>query len=617
MMRPNANTPFRSGRVSFLNAQSQSNEKWMNAWRLSSRAVLLNVSVEASARGVPAAPTDATRRPVKPAKCCFGSTLALRLVLAVELKLGHDPFYPICRICLFARNRNRNRKSSPDSRDVHTSRQTTKLSETNETKQPIDRNVSQYGKRNPGTGGDNDDDFYDPFEHREVDKPVSDLGTITNLIKSSLGTALFAMPNAFACVGLVNGIIATGILCFIIIVCAHFLLNTHYLMCSHLKKPTLMYDELVVATLSQGPQKAWASPTTATIIVDAAMMLCYLGIGSVYIVFVSGIIHEVFGLPRPEGPNYNTFVLFPFFMLMNMMKHLRAIAPISMVGNLLLVSAALIGIVYALKDGIGDTWVPIVTTINTYPRFVGTVIFSMSSPGVVSISITHLSCSKRKKQFIPFIILAIDHTTKNPQKYGRLLGLFDWGMIVVVVMQIFVGSIGYLKWGEHSLGNFIRNHLRNDVPTLIALFMQGLSIYLSYGLQCYMPISLVYYRYILPNLEKGTLHGSPYVWDLIKFSSEFILTLLYSFFLSAPQSGFLAVFIPYLDLFMGLVGSVCISMLAIFFPTILFILVNYQQYGRYKWKLILAITIMVIGLFGCISGMVTNLIVLAEHFSHY
>lgn len=45
--------------------------------------------------------------------------------------------------------------------------------------------------------------------------------------------------------------------------------------------------------------------------------------------------------------------------------------------------------------------------------------------------------------------------------------------------------------------------------------MQGLSIYFTYGLQCYVPITMLKNDYILPALEEKLFRGSPFVWDLI------------------------------------------------------------------------------------------------------
>jgi len=61
-----------------------------------------------------------------------------------------------------------------------------------------------------------------------------------------------------------------------------------------------------------------------------------------------------------------------------------------------------------------------------------------------------------------FQILAIEHSMKKPWNYIKMCGILNWGMAFLVLVHIFVGSIGYLKWGPDALGNFIRNHETHD-----------------------------------------------------------------------------------------------------------------------------------------------------------
>nr|XP_022900893.1 proton-coupled amino acid transporter-like protein pathetic [Onthophagus taurus] len=57
---------------------------------------------------------------------------------------------------------------------------------------------------------------YNPFDHRQVDHPTATSGALIHLLKSSLGTGILAMPNAFKNGGLIFGFVGTiivGILC--------------------------------------------------------------------------------------------------------------------------------------------------------------------------------------------------------------------------------------------------------------------------------------------------------------------------------------------------------------------------------------------------------------------
>ncbi|KAL6264724.1 hypothetical protein P5V15_004822 [Pogonomyrmex californicus] len=276
-------------------------------------------------------------------------------------------------------------------------------------------------------------------------------------------------------------------------------------------------------------------------------------------------------------------MLFPVFFVMNMAKNLADIAPISIVGNILLLAAGLIGIVYALKDGIGDTWTTIGPNVNLYPKFIGVVFFSMCSPG---------------------LILAIEHSMKKPWNYAKPCGILNWGMAFLILIHILVGSIGYMKWGPDALGNFIRNHEILDGPTLAALVMQALAIYFTYGLQCYMPITILKNRYAKPGIETGTWKGTLFLWDLIIRLGITLVTCI------------LAAAIPKLDLFTGLVGAICISTLATLIPTTLYILVHHEDFGKFKWRLILGLFMFSIAFIAAICAVTTNLILLVEFFKY-
>lgn len=63
-------------------------------------------------------------------------------------------------------------------------------------------------------------------------------------------------------------------------------------------------------------------------------------------------------------------------------------------------TAAMIGAVYALKDGIGKKWVMIGSDMCLYPKFVGTVFFSMSSPGIVSLHLYSVDNGESNVQFL-------------------------------------------------------------------------------------------------------------------------------------------------------------------------------------------------------------------------
>ncbi|XP_031365232.1 proton-coupled amino acid transporter-like protein CG1139 [Apis dorsata] len=427
------------------------------------------------------------------------------------------------------------------------------------------------------------DEPYDPYAHRKPAKPVSNFKSLATLIKSVIGTGLFAMPNAFASVGLVIGVAGTILIGLLITGCLHILLKIHRKMCIRLRRPILNYDEVVVATLTTGNKKPWLSSRIATCLVDSSIIMCYIGVGAVYVVFISGIVQEFYDFEGIDH-KYIVLILFPFFFVMNMMKYLNDIAIISIIGNLFLFVAAVIAVVYALKDGIGGEWVTINQNVGLYPKFVGTVFFSISSPG---------------------IMLEVEHDMKKPWNYTKFTGVLNHGMMHITLFHTFVGVIGYLKFGPDSNGNFIRNFTTNDPATILALVMQALSIYFTYGLQCYMPIIILLDQYIMPGDDDNQPRGKIYLfWNvMIRLVVTFITCIL-------------AAIIPKLDLFMAVVGALGTSTLSIIIPAFLYILVHHNNYGTLKWKLIFGLSLLIAVCFITSYVIVVNLTLIIEFFKN-
>ncbi|VVC91657.1 unnamed protein product [Leptidea sinapis] len=86
---------------------------------------------------------------------------------------------------------------------------------------------------------------YNPYEHRKVLKPSSDIRATANIIKASLGSGLLAGPLAFSNSGWAVGILGTMVVGLICGHCIHILID---------KKPQLNYAETCEAAFKHGPK---------------------------------------------------------------------------------------------------------------------------------------------------------------------------------------------------------------------------------------------------------------------------------------------------------------------------------------------------------------------------
>ena len=76
----------------------------------------------------------------------------------------------------------------------------------------------------------------------------------------------------------------------------------------------------------------------------------------------------------------------------------------------------------------------------------------------------------------------------------------------------------------------------------------------------------------------------------------------------------LAATVPWLDLFVSLLGSVKMSTLSLMAPAIIDTASNWHDLGRFNWKGIKNLFIFLFGAFGCVMGTVISLQNIIENF---
>jgi proton-coupled amino acid transporter len=144
--------------------------------------------------------------------------------------------------------------------------------------------------------------------------------------------------------------------------------------------------------------------------------------------------------------------------------------------------------------------------------------------------------------------------------------------------------------------------------------MMALSIFLSYALQFYVPVDIIWPN-IKPRIPTERMQMiSEYVFRTVlviitcKYNKlclfiHVVLSkcLVYDYFYSLAVM--LAELIPHLGLFISLVGAVSSSTLALIFPPVINILTNWSYgYGKYHWSLWKDLALMTFGSVGFLAG---------------
>ncbi|XP_055632906.1 uncharacterized protein LOC129773330 [Toxorhynchites rutilus septentrionalis] len=415
------------------------------------------------------------------------------------------------------------------------------------------------------------DEDYDPHLHRNRPVPTTNFETLVHLLKGSLGTGILAMPQAFYNAGYISGFINTiliGILC---TYCLHVLVQAQYVLCKRHRVPILTYPISMKMALEEGPQCLRWSSRYAIAIVDGFMIVYQLGICCVYIVFVASNIKQIVDLYYPMDVKIHCLILLIPLMGINMIRNLKLLAPFSTFANIITFVGIGIIMYYVLDDLPSLSEREMIADIGRFPLFFGTTLFAIEAVGV---------------------IIALENNMKTPKSFGGWCGVLNSGMVVIIALYAGVGFLGYQKYGADSEGSITLNLPQNEILSRSVRVLFAIAIFISYGLQCYVPVDIIWNTYLI---EKFRDSNKKLVYEMLVRIVVVIITFL------------LAVAIPRLGLFISLFGALCLSALGIAFPAIMDICVRWPgKLGPGKLILWKDIILILLGIVGLVSGTYTS-----------
>ncbi|KAJ0175508.1 hypothetical protein K1T71_008667 [Dendrolimus kikuchii] len=183
-------------------------------------------------------------------------------------------------------------------------------------------------------------------------------------------------------------------------------------------------------------------------------------------------------------------------------------------------------------------------------------------------------------------VLPLENNMKTPDDFGGWSGVLNTGMVIVAALYTAIGFFGYLKYGDKVEGSITLNLPKTLLAQSVRAAMAA-SIFLSYGLQFYVPMNIVW-PYVKSKLEseKALKHGEAV--------TRFVLiTLTFT----------AAALIPNLSGIISLVGAFSSSALALIFPPLIEIVTFWpDQLGKNDWKLWKDVLIVLFGITGFVFG---------------
>nr|XP_026491466.1 proton-coupled amino acid transporter-like protein CG1139 [Vanessa tameamea] len=422
---------------------------------------------------------------------------------------------------------------------------------------------------------------YNPFENRNVTHPTSTLGSFFNLLKSSLGSGLLAMPAAFKHTGLIPGFLGTFLVAIIATHCVHILVQTSRDICKECRRGYLSYTDTCVEVFKQGPKKLRSYSEFVRHFVDYAMAGVCLGGTSVYVIFIASSLKNIFDYFFPDQSYpvevYCAILLVPL-ILFTQVRHLKFLVPFSILANFCLLVTFAITCYYTFNNIPSLSHVNLAANVVEWPLFLSTAIFAMEGINVV---------------------MPVENEMANPGHFLGCPGVLNITMCLVGSLYAVVGLFGYMKYGNDVLGSVTLNLPENEVLALTAKILVAIAVFFTYFLQMYAPMDILWMRLKGKISQRFQNHG-----QILMRSLSVILTVI------------LAVAVPDLEILIGLVGAIFFSTLGLLIPIIVQTVHKWNRgLGKYSYILFKNVILIVFYIIVLISGCYSSITAIISRFS--
>lgn len=419
---------------------------------------------------------------------------------------------------------------------------------------------------------------WDPFAERKVEHPTSDCDTLTHLLKASLGTGILAMPIAFMNSGLTVGVFATVLVAVICTHCSYILVQCAHELYKRTRVTAMTFPDVGEVAFANGP--TWGrkfAPTIRTTIL-ASLFLTYFGTCSVYTVIIGTNLQQVIEhyTTLDWGIRLYLIVLLVPLILIGWVPNLKYLAPVSMVANAFMGIGLAVTIYYLVND------MPSLSERNHYgpimqmPMFFSIVIFAMEAIGVV---------------------MPLENNMRNPRRFLGLCGVLNQGMAGVTLVYILVGFLGYLKYGDETLGSITLNLPNEEMAAQSVKVLIALAVYCTYGLQYYVCLEIA----VNAVKDYPTKHAV-----LREYAIRTCLVI---------ATVVLAIAVPTIGPFIALIGSLCFSILGLIVPALIEVVTFWENgMGQYQWRLWKNVLLCIFGVIALASGTYTSILdIIAEY----
>lgn len=382
---------------------------------------------------------------------------------------------------------------------------------------------------------------YDPYEHRFLEHPLTYTDALCHMIKGSIGTGILTVPHAFKNSGYLLGFVGTLSIGAFMTYNVQTLVRAQHELCCRLRIPSLTYPQILGTALSAGPKKLrWLAPY-GRFVSFTALALDELGTMCIYVVFIAQNLRQICNPISPfENLRLYMISLFPMLLVLSWIPNLKNMAPISsgaiciMFASLGLTLYTMLHDIPSLKDrrAVGE--------FEKLPFFFCTILYSCSSIAVT---------------------MPLENEMGHPRQFSSKLGVLNIANCINTLLFASFGFLGYLKYGDDVQGSITLNLPSQDKLTLIVQSLLTVAILFTLPLPQFIFYDIVWNGFLKPRISFVTSIG----WDYGARTLVVLLTVTF------------AVIIPNLELFVSLIGGLCLGLMTLVIPATVDLLTFWDQ----------------------------------------
>ncbi|KAK4880650.1 hypothetical protein RN001_008796 [Aquatica leii] len=90
---------------------------------------------------------------------------------------------------------------------------------------------------------------------------------------------------------------------------------------------------------------------------------------------------------------------------------------------------------------------------------------------------------------------------QTPKSFGGYFGVLNFAMFFITLLYAGIGFLGYWRYGEETRSSITLNLENQDLLAKLVLGVYSVAIFISYGLQGFVPVDIMWNRYLCKRLS--------------------------------------------------------------------------------------------------------------------